>query len=179
MQKMTDAQRALAEKHLPLVTWVLNNRLEYWRRDEYDDMWQSGAMGLCRAAMRYDESKGTEFCVYAFMFIRGAMINAGGKMKRQADMSGDARLEDIVLDGKDAVTLADQIRAKEDGEAMERMMLLRETMDRIKGRQRDVLDLYLSGFGQDEIGRMVGISQPGVSRSLTHSRKLIADEYAR
>ncbi|MBQ9739668.1 MAG: hypothetical protein IJV91_01900, partial [Kiritimatiellae bacterium] len=61
MRKMTDAQRALAEKHLQLVTWVLNNRVPFWRRNEYDDMWQSGAIGLCKAAMLYDESVGVKF----------------------------------------------------------------------------------------------------------------------
>lgn len=179
MRKMTDAQRALAEKHLQLVTWVLNNRVPYWRRDEYDDMWQSGAIGLCKAAMLYDESVGVKFGTYAAVFIRGEIIDAGKRSKRQAEQAGDARLEDIVLVGSHVVTLADQIPDKEDGEAMARMLILSETLDRIKGRQREVLSLDLAGYGQDEIGRMIGISQPGVSRSLTRSRKLIADAYAR
>lgn len=62
---------------------------------------------------------------------------------------------------------------------MEALLILRETMSRIKGRQREVLELEIAGFGQNEIGRMVGISQQGVSRSLTRSRKLIADAYTR
>lgn len=72
MRKMTDEQRALAEKHLQLVTWVLNNRVPFWRRDEYDDMWQAGAIGLCKAAMLFDESVGVKFGTYAAVFIRGA-----------------------------------------------------------------------------------------------------------
>lgn len=179
MRKMTDAQRELAEKHLQLVTWVLQNRVPFWRRDEYDDMWQAGAIGLCKAAMLFDESVGVKFGTYAAVFIRGEMIDSGKRYQRQARQSGDARLEDIVLYDKDIVTLGDTIQAKEDGEAMERMLILRETMDRIKGRQREVLNLELAGFGQDEIGRIVGISQSGVSRSLTRSRKLIADACAR
>ena len=179
MRKMTDAQRALAEEHMQLVTWVLNNRVPFWRRDEYDDMWQAGAIGLCKAAMNFNENIGVKFGTYAAVFIRGEMIDSGRRSQRQAKQSGDARLEDIVLHDKDIVTLGDTIPAREDGQAMEALLILRETMSRIKGRQREVLELELAGFGQDEIGRMVGISQPGVSRSLTRSRKLIADTYAR
>ena len=179
MRKMTDAQRELAEAHLQLVTWVLNNRVPVWRRGEYDDMWQAGAIGLCKAAMLFDESVGVKFGTYAAVFIRGEMIDSGKRSKRQAEQVGDARLEDVVLNGKHVVTLGDTIPAKEDGRAMEALLILRETISRIKGRQREVLELELAGFGQDEIGRMVGISQPGVSRSLTRSRKLIADAYAR
>lgn len=179
MRKMTDAQRALAEAHLQLVTWVLNNRVAYWRTDEYDDMWQAGAIGLCKAAMNYKESVGVKFGTYAAVFIYGEMIDSGKRSQRQAKQSGECRLEDIVLDGKEAVTLADQINDKEDGEAMEALLILRDTLSRIKGKERIALDMAIDGYGQEEIGRRLGVSQPGVSRILKRSRKLIADVYAR
>lgn len=179
MRRMNDAQRALAEAHLQLVTWVLNNRVPFWRRDEYDDMWQAGAIGLCKAAMLFDESVGVKFGTYAAVFIRGEMIDLGKRSQRQARQSGDARLEDIVLNDKDIVTLGDTIQDREDGQAMEALLILRETMNRIKGKDRLVLEMEMAGYGQEEIGRRVGVSQSGVSRILTRSRKLIADEYAR
>ena len=179
MRKMNDAQRALAERHLQLVTWVLNNRVPFWRRDEYDDMWQAGAIGLCNAARLFDESKGVKFGTYAAVFIYGEMIDSGKRSHRQAKQAGDARLEDIVLEDKDVVTLGETVPDREDGRAMEAMLILLDTINRIKGRDRMVLEMEIAGYGQDEIARRVGISQPGVSRNLKRSRKLIADEYAR
>ena len=179
MRKMTDEQRALAEAHLQLVTWVLNNRVAFWRRDEYDDMWQAGAIGLCRAARLFDESKGVKFGTYAAVFIYGEMIDSGKREQRRAKIAGDARLEDIVLHGKDDVTLADTIQDKEDGRAIEALLILRDMLSRIKGKERIALDMAIDGYGQEEIARRVGVSQPGVSRILKRSRKLIADEYAR
>ena len=179
MRKMTDDQRALAEAHLQLVTWVLNNRVAFWRRDEYDDMWQAGAIGLCKAAMLYDERVGVKFGTYAAIFIRGEMIDSGKRSQRQAKQAGDARMEDIVLEDKDVVTLGDTIPDREDGRAMEAMLILRDMLGRIKGRDRVVLEMKIAGYGQDEIAQHVGISQAGVSRNLKRSRKLIADEYAR
>ena len=179
MRKMTYAQRELAEDHLQLVTWVLNNRVPYWRTDEYDDMWQAGAIGLCRAARLFDESKGVKFGTYAAVFIYGEMIDSGKRSRRQAKQSGEYRLEDVVLEDKDVVTLADTIQDKEDGRAMEALLILRDMLSRIKGKERIALDMAIDGYGQEEIARRVGVSQPGVSRILKRSRKLIADEYAR
>ena len=174
MRKMTDAQRALAERHLQLVTWVLNNRVPFWRRDEYDDMWQAGAIGLCKAAMLFDESKGVKFGTYAAVFIRGEMIDSGKRSQRLARLAGDARLEDIVLEDKDIVTLADTIPDREDGQAMERMMILRDAIDGLKMRDWKVLQMELAGYGQEEIARAEGISQSGVSRVLKQIRSRIA-----
>lgn len=70
-QKMNDAQRALVEKNLPLVTWYLQNRLSYWKKDEYEDLFQVGALGLCKAAMNYDAALGVKFSSYAYEYIAG------------------------------------------------------------------------------------------------------------
>lgn len=179
MQKMTEAQRELAERNMPLVTWALQNRLPCWRRDEYDDLFQAGALGLCKAAMHYDEQAGICFSTYAHSCIFGEMRNELKRMRRQEIRAGAARLEDAVTQETDAITLASNTAGVEDGRAMERMLILQETMDRIKGRERRALDLHIEGFTQVEIGRRMRMSQPSVNRILRRARKLIADEYAR
>lgn len=178
MQKMTEVQRALAERNLPLVTWCLHNRITYWKADEYDDMFQTGALALCEAAMRYDETVGVRFSTYACEYIVGKIRNYAkwnAKKKRTMDLP---RLEDMI-DGTKGITLADQIPATEDGQAMERMLILREALERVKGRDRAVLHLTMQGFGQVEIGRRMRMSQPSVNRILRRARERIADECAR
>ena len=161
------------------MTWILNNRVPFWRRDEYDDMWQAGAIGLCKAAMNFNENIGVKFGTYAAVFIRGEIIDSCKRSKRQAEQVGDARLEDVVLHDKGIVTLGDTIKAREDGQSMEALLILRETISRIKGKERLALEMEIAGYGQEEIGRRVGVSQQSVSRILKRSRKLIADAYAR
>ena len=159
MQKMNEAQRELAERNLPLVNWCLKNRVPFWKKEEYDDLFQVGA--LCEAAMRYDERTGVRFGTFACEYIVGKIRNYAkwnARMKRTMDLP---RLEDVL------------------GAEMERLLILRETMRRIKGRDREVLDLAIQGFGQVEIGRRMRTSQPSVNRILRRARKLIADEYAR
>ena len=179
MQKMTEAQRELAERNLPLVSWCLKNRIPCWKRDEYDDLFQVGALALCEAAMRYDERTGVRFGTFACEYIVGKIRNYAkwnARKKRTMDLP---RLEDVLGADMDGITMADRTRALEDGQSMERLLILRETMRRLKGRDREVLDLAIQGFGQVEIGRRVRASQPSVGRILRRARKLIADEYAR
>lgn len=178
MQKMTEAQRELAERNLPLVTWCLQNRIAYWKADEYDDLFQTGALALCEAAMCYDETAGVRFSTYACEYIVGKIRNYAKWSARKKRTVETPRLEDVI-DGMKGITLADQIPATEDGQAMDRMLILRETMERVKGRDRDVLRLTMQGFGQVEIGRRMRMSQPSVGRILRRARKRIADAYTR
>lgn len=179
MQKMTEAQRELAERNLPLVNWCLKNRVPFWKKEEYDDLFQVGSLALCEAAMRYDERTGVRFGTFACEYIVGKIRNYAkwnARKKRTMDLP---RLEDMPGADMEGITMADQTPSAEDGESMERMLILRETMGRIKGRDREVLDLTVQGFGQVEIGRRMRTSQPNVGRILRRARKLIADEYAR
>ena len=177
MQRMTDAQRTLVEKNMPMVTWVLQNRIPYWRKDEYEDLFQAGALGLCKAAMRYDESTGVRFSTCACSYIFGEIRNENRRLRRQEIRAGMARLQGAV--GMDEITMLDQKADVEDGQTMERMLILKETMNRIRGRDRKALDLHIAGYGQAEIGRRMNMTQSSASRSLRRARKLIADEYAR
>ena len=179
MQRMTDAQRALVVENLPLVTWVLQNKTHHWKRDEYDDLFQTGAIGLCKAAIRYDEGTGVRFGTYAHECILGEIRNEIRRLCRQRIRAGAARLEDAALQGTDEITRMEQTADVEDGAAMERMIILKETLGRIKGMEREALDLHIAGFRQLEIGRRVKASQPSVHRILRRARKLVADEYAR
>lgn len=179
MQRMTDAQRELAERNLPLVTWCLQNRITGWKPDEYEDLFQIGALALCKAAMRFDESAGVRFGTYAAECIVGDVRNAGRWARAKKRTMNMARLEDVAGREMDDVTLAETIADREDGRSMERMLILKETMNRIDGRDRRVLYMAVQGFGQVEIGRRLGMAQASVHRILRRSRQLIADEYAR
>lgn len=69
---MNDEQRALVEDNYNLVHFVLQ-RLNI-DKDRYDDYEQVAALALCKAALRFDESKGYKFTTYAVNSIRYRLL---------------------------------------------------------------------------------------------------------
>jgi len=75
--------RRLAEDHHHLVRLVagrLKGRLP--AHIDINDCIGYGYIGLCSAAMKFDESKGTRFVTYASLRVRGAIIDGLRKMDR-------------------------------------------------------------------------------------------------
>ena len=71
---LTDAGRLLVISHMPLAYAMA------WRmRDcgiSQEDLRQEGCLGLCEAAMRYDEAMGCRFATYAAHWCRKMMLIA-------------------------------------------------------------------------------------------------------
>jgi RNA polymerase sigma factor (sigma-70 family) len=66
-----------AEDHLGLVGYAVKHFTP--TLPDYvdtDDLFQEGALGLTRAAPRFDPTKGTQFCTYALRRIRGQMLDS-------------------------------------------------------------------------------------------------------
>lgn len=71
---MTDKQKKLAEDNIKLVPYVIKTKISLGS-DEYDDLFQAGCLALCRAASRFDESKGFAFSTYAISYIVSELKN--------------------------------------------------------------------------------------------------------
>ena len=74
MAELTDDRRLLVISHMPLAYAMA------WRMRDYgvslEDLRQEGCIGLCEAAMRYDESQGCRFATYAAHWCRKMMLMA-------------------------------------------------------------------------------------------------------
>ena len=74
MAELTDDRRLLVISHMPLAYAMA------WRMRDYgvslEDLRQEGCLGLCEAAMRYDESQGCRFATYAAHWCRKMMLMA-------------------------------------------------------------------------------------------------------
>ena len=72
--ELTSDRRQLVVSHFPIVyamAWVLRGC-----GVSLDDLRQEGALGLCEAAMRYDENIGSSFAAYASYWCRKMMLMA-------------------------------------------------------------------------------------------------------
>jgi RNA polymerase sigma factor (sigma-70 family) len=67
LQGMTEAQTKLVEENVKLVYEVINRNFPWMQFDE--DLISVGRIGLCKAALNFDESKGFTFSTFAFRVI--------------------------------------------------------------------------------------------------------------
>ncbi len=111
-----------------------------------DDIEQTAILGLCKAAKRYDPTRGARFFTYAYhhMFREvGHLLASGNRQKRQegrthATISGD--IEDRYLTTEDTPFLPDYLDAVNDRDA------------------RILVDVFAYGMTSDSVGKSLGIS---------------------
>ena len=117
LQKLNEDQQRLVEENLPLVHWYLRTKTKYIPRGEYDDFFQMGAYGLCKAAATFIPEKGRLFSTYAYFCIANEVLQHFRKERRREAERFAPRLEATApgfIPGDE--TLADCIPALEDVE---------------------------------------------------------------
>ena len=81
MQAYTKQSRALLEEkwildHMPLVKHIVNKVMLHARgKAELEDLISAGTVGLVKAARSFDPTREVEFKTYAYIRIRGAVID--------------------------------------------------------------------------------------------------------
>ena len=116
---------------------------------EYEDLVQTGAVGLLKAIRGYDPNAGAKLTTYAFSMITGEIRHS-------------LRAEEPVSYCPDP----DALPAQSGGaESAETRLYVRELMDGLCERERKLMLLrYVFGFTQAETAARIGLSQPHVSK---------------
>jgi RNA polymerase sigma-B factor len=157
-----EARSQLIEHHLPLVRAVARR---FAGREELDDLVQVGAIGLIKAADRYDAGYGVSFGAFATPAIAGeirhhlrdrsAPVRVPRRLQAEGVRVTAVELESVAEPASDPV-----------GEAHERLAV-GAAMRRLHPRERQVVQLR---FGEDlsqaQIAERTGLSQVHVSRTL-------------
>lgn len=170
MNKLTDQQRRMVEENLALVTYVMNERIQYVRRDEWDDVFQEGSIGLCRAAELYNPEHGVHFSSFAVPCIVNAIYAYLRKLtskNRRFDMEA-LRLEDYSgMEQSEKLRIGGMLCSRHN---VEREFACIELMDFIRNdlstRETDIVFMLLDGKRQIDIAEKIGISQAQVSRTI-------------
>jgi RNA polymerase sigma factor (sigma-70 family) len=159
------ARARLVEENLRLVAWLANR---YRNRGlPVEDLIQEGAIGLHRAAEKYDPDRGFRFSTYATWWIRQAIARA---LMEAADhtLSLDAPLDE------DGNTIGDAVadNAPRPDEALENGTLKTEVLQALAclpEKERGVLTLRY-GLGRShpltsiEVAQQLGISRQRVAQ---------------
>ena len=179
-----DAKNILVERNLRLVAHIVKKYVNTGR--EIDDLISIGTIGLIKAIITFDESKGTRLATYAARCIENEIlmtIRASKKTKTEVSLhdpigidkeGNEISLIDIL--GSDSDIILDEVELKI------QIKKLYQRMDTaLKKRERLVIELrygLLNGISktQREIADMLGISRSYVSRIEKKAIKKLSKE---
>ena len=83
---LNEVQIAMVEDNVSVINSVIFSRIIFDNNTyglEYDDLFQEGALLLCKAALYYDESKKTSFNGFAYVVIRNGLMSYCKQMSKK------------------------------------------------------------------------------------------------
>lgn len=101
---LTAVQIGLVEDNISVINTVIFSKIIYDNNTyglEYDDIFQEGALLLCKAAMKYDDQKNCSFKAFAYIVILNGLISyckkTGKKNKDFFKYTENLKKSDITL----------------------------------------------------------------------------------
>ena len=162
--KLTVAEQDVVAKNLGLVQWTIGRFFGGMKQADYDDAWQDGVVGLCRAAQKFDPGRGIRFATYAPFWIRQAIERGRGDFEgvsfrtamntgRIGDYRPPISLEyQRGFDGGDRMADAGQSTIGADledpGELFEERVCLRDLIERVGDACQDEVDRSIIEAGR-------------------------------
>lgn len=183
-----EARNALIERNLRLVASLVNKRYGSLR-DDMEDLYSVGTIGLVKAVDTFDHTRNIRFATYAAKCINNEIlmhIRASAKSKKEISLQ-----ETIDIDGEGNETIlmdtlaADTIPVAENAESnILKKWLYSKVETILKGQEKKVLipryGLYnREDKTQQEIAGMLGISRSYVSRIENRAVNKLMKEYNR
>ena len=142
-----------------------------------DDIVSEGMLGLIKAADTFDETKGYQFCTYAGLCIRNAMLMYIRKLNKH--WNKEISLYASVGEDSDGnqICYADIIRsdAKDFFDSYNKV-LVKERIDKLSEKDKEIIHAFLWGYKQKEIAAMMGVQQSSISRRIKRIKKKLKSE---
>lgn len=167
--QLTEKDRQRVLDNQKLVHYIVQ-KMNY--NDSYDDLVSIGTIGLCKAVVTFDESRGLQFSTYATRCIKNEILMCFRKEHQdvyinsldepiigfgaKGEDSEDYTYGSILSDGNDFV---EELLDKD--EFIDRINIILNFLDSF---ERDLILLKLAGFTQMEMAEFFNISQSQISR---------------
>lgn len=148
--EMNDAQRKLAEDNIPLVYYLIAREYPTYKYDE--DLAQVGILGLCKAAMKWDESKGL-FSTFAGQCIRNEIRLEFRSRRKEVDT---IPLDTQIECDSDNLTLGDMLEGGEDTDVTQ--FTVEAFLKTLTADERVVYNLKARGYKRKEIAEVTGFT---------------------
>lgn len=170
MEHLTSTQQKLVEDNHNLIYGIAHkNKINL---DEYYDVL---AIGLCKAAMQYDESKG-QFSTFAYqtMLFEYLGVIRHNKIKSAIPENETISMNTKIDNGSETpISLADMIPSYDD---MEDNIVSKDYVEFLcnklqRQEEKDIVILLASGMSQVEVAESLGVSRQRVGQRLNSIRK--------
>lgn len=173
---MTEAQEKLIVDNYQLVHGFVHKYGQSFGYD-YDESVQIASLGLCYAALKYDESK-AKFSTYAYQCMMREFLKIARSQKaKQRDFSTISLQTPMQnSEGDEFSCLADLISYDEIGfQEVELKSKLEYVLSKFSGKSLEIVKyfIYNGKCNQKETAKLFGVSQSYISRILTRFKKLI------
>lgn len=161
-QKLNSKQRKLVQENHNLIYSFLN--IHNLGLDEHEDWYGTAAIGLCRAALVYDESRKIKFSTLAYICmenevrtilrIRNKNISPNISLDSETNLvSGNGRIKDIIPDNHDfynSVYLNDAIEL---------------ATQKLSDRDKEIIDMIINrGITCTETAKRFGVTKSAISQ---------------
>lgn len=167
---MTPEQQLLAEKNHNLIyTFMQSHNLSL---NAVEDWYGVVAIGLCRAAMTFDPTKGCEFSTFAYTCMENEVRRE--IRDRHNDASAVVSLDETIP-GADETLYVDTVSDGSDFTlAMEQSDILSRAFRGLTDSQQKIIRLVFGqGYTGVEVARKLGISPQYISQVCRRFRRLI------
>ena len=163
MNKTLKEYHELINDNTNLVYYVLSREFGTHIRDE--DLIQSGMLGLCLAAQRWDSTKDVKFATYAYKTIHGEClkqfrqrsVNAVVSLDYKASEDSEDTLYNLaIVKTEDYITQADVNRLPTE-------------------KLRTIANKLAMGYSQTEIAHQLNVSRSNVHKRVREIRKLLKE----
>ena len=173
---MTDAQEKLIVDNYQLVHGFVHKYGQSFGH-EYDESVQIASLGLCYAALKYDETK-SKFSTYAYQcMMREFLKIARDKKAKKRDFSTISLQTPIQSPkGEEFSYLEDIISYDESGfQEIELKNQIEYALSKFSGKQLEIVKYFIENgkCNQKNAAKLFGVSQSHISRILKRFKKLI------
>lgn len=89
---LTNEQAKMVEDNLHIVNIVIKAHIRLNPNNcelAYDEMYQIGCLALCEAAMKFDESRGSEFFTFAYSIVKNSLMDQCRKVQKDLSCTTD------------------------------------------------------------------------------------------
>lgn len=173
---MTDAQEKLIVDNYQLVHGFVHKYGQSFGH-EYDESVQIASLGLCYAALKYDETK-SKFSTYAYqcMMREFLKIERLKKAKRRDFSTISIQTPIQNVEGEESGCLEDIISYDELGfQEIELNDQIEYALSKFIGKQLEIVKYFIKNVkcNQKTVAKLFGVSQSYISRILSRFKKLI------
>lgn len=170
--KLNDEQRKLVEQNHNLIYSAM--RKCGIRRQDFDDYYGFAAIGLCKAAIDYDETRSKSFSTYAYLCIQNE-ITVYNKYRFRQKRKGDMNTISYnhMLDDWDEYKNENSFLLKDEENFEKNIIFKLNFQDKcytLNNKDRMIVDLKSKGYTYQEIAKMFGTSFQAIQQKIKRIR---------